>query len=921
MFCLLVSAIYVADLIYLVNSALLWEGGETLMSETSYNFSTNKSKKVKHIQGGEKKVMKKSLSILLAIAMVFTMFSGVAFAAEKTAGEQLKDLGVITGTLSGDLQEESTWDRQDIAVILSRLLDLEAEAEATAKTHTYADATDDFYDGYLSWAKAEGYLEGHSEVRFGYNEAISNHQFVAVMLRALGYDTTGTNYEGAKALSVELGLVAEGTDFTSEAVRGTYYTVILAALDTNMKDTEVTLGADLGLEGYAVEQGVSSVSVVGTKLIEVKFNTAVTDTADLGFKIKRGAAVYSSSVEWNDAKDTATLTAVINLPAADYTVEITGLVEGEVVTKEVTVVAAAASAIEVVSQGIALVNNSQITFKVSNQYGQDMEVDGGDITASAYNVTQGKEVVLSDVAGTSSKVQTPANFESGAVTELGDVVRVTLSYKGFTVQANLTVIANAAGDVISLGDIVLAEDDLRLNVSDTEVELAYTLLDQYGEEVELSDQAFANSTVTIDGVQFISSDISVISQFKTADGKLYLNPIGDGSATITAIINASGNVATATVTVEKDAEATAAVIAVPTTIVAGMDSAFDIDLTVTDQFGTVIDTKTGLTATIDLGGAPVPVINSDASAITIDLSGTTVNATTDVTVEVEFGGDVIGSIEFEVEPDAEALEIKSASFATVLEDAATYTVVNGDLDVVDQYGRSFEKAITIASDDANVIANAGTDLITATGIGTATLTVTVDSKTIEVDVEVIAVGDSESYTLSDIGTIYADSSATVGNAGTTAHEVTASLNGVYEGKEVVLAAGNDAPDFITTSNSAVADVSGTDVYGISAGTATISAWKDGKKVASTTVTVSEAKPVATTVEFDATTIDDGDSINVTAKDQYGVVITTSVFFTGGTLIDSNGATVDNAGTDTETITVHTSNGVTATEDITITNNN
>jgi hypothetical protein len=66
------------------------------MRESSYNLSKQNSQNPKDIQGGEKKVMKKSLSTILSLAMAFSMFSSVAMAADaaKTSADfsDLKDL-------------------------------------------------------------------------------------------------------------------------------------------------------------------------------------------------------------------------------------------------------------------------------------------------------------------------------------------------------------------------------------------------------------------------------------------------------------------------------------------------------------------------------------------------------------------------------------------------------------------------------------------------------------------------------------------------------------------------------------------------------------------------------------------------------------------------------------------------------------
>jgi len=56
------------------------------MSKSSSNIvSFNLKNKTKDIQGGEKKVMKKSLKVIATATMAFSMFASVAMAAETTS--------------------------------------------------------------------------------------------------------------------------------------------------------------------------------------------------------------------------------------------------------------------------------------------------------------------------------------------------------------------------------------------------------------------------------------------------------------------------------------------------------------------------------------------------------------------------------------------------------------------------------------------------------------------------------------------------------------------------------------------------------------------------------------------------------------------------------------------------------------------
>jgi len=221
--------------------------------------------------------MKKGLSLLVAFALVFSLFSSVAFAATtpSEAGQKLKSLGIILGDQDGNLMEDAEWKRQDVAVLLSRLMGQEDEAKNTPKSHTYADVRGTYYDGYLSWARENGYMIGHSDTNFGFDDPITVKEFLTVILRALGYDPDFSSGEVEK-LAVELGLVEEGTDFSAVATRGDTFVIIVTALDTEVAGTGQKLGTVLGLPGYEVtDPAVTGVTALNLKQVKVTFNKPV----------------------------------------------------------------------------------------------------------------------------------------------------------------------------------------------------------------------------------------------------------------------------------------------------------------------------------------------------------------------------------------------------------------------------------------------------------------------------------------------------------------------------------------------------------------------------------------------------------------------------------------------------------------------
>jgi len=256
-----------------------------------------------------------------------------------------------------------------------------------------------------------------------------------------------------------------------------------------------------------------------------------------------------------------------------------------------------------------------------------------------------------------------------------------------------------------------------------------------------------------------------------------------------------------------------------------------------------------------------------------------------------------------------------------------------DIKTKDQYGRALEltnQIVTVAPKDGTdnavkVTQPAGDSLdsaseeITFTGTTVTgeneVFTFTINGVSKDVTLASVASKDITAYKLEAPSVIFGDSD----NTKASAHAATLTLKGLSAGKEVALA-GNKVTAY-TTSNPSVAgvDTATSKVFGLKAGTTTISAYDGATKLADTTVTVSENAPVATTVSFADETkelVNGATYTNtLTVKDQYDVAIQAPV----GTFAssDTSVATVDAAGLVTAdaakdgkaTITYITNNGV------------
>jgi hypothetical protein len=439
--------------------------------------------------------MKKSLSLLLAFALVFSMFSSLAFAADSTSvADKLVNAGIIKGTKSGDLKENETWKRQDVTVIIARLLGKEAEAQNTAKNHSFADVKDLYYDGFITYAYENGYFTGHSDIRFGYGEDITVKQFVAVMLRVLGYDV---EWDEVEEVAVEVGLAPANTDFNKAATRGEYFVIIDSTLQTEVAEGGQTLGEKLGLEGYVDEEdgqsanAISSFKAVGAKKLEVAFNGKV-DASKAKFTVKRGTTSLNiAKTEFSQDGTKATLEMASKLIKGDYTVTVSGVATNDL-TATASVDNEKVAAIEIADKAPLDRNSNKTIYawiKVTNQYGEDVTATYASALMANSTVSKG---AITNIAGNGKVTithQTTDYFIEEKV--YLNILYSDLSTGNSAFQSQvLTVSLPAKVANIDIVELV-KKDNAKLDVNANKANFWFVIdaKDQYGNKVDAANIA------------------------------------------------------------------------------------------------------------------------------------------------------------------------------------------------------------------------------------------------------------------------------------------------------------------------------------------------------------------------------------------------------------------------------------------------
>lgn len=148
--------------------------------------------------------MKNTNKLLSAVmALLLTAGTGtLAFAKDfhdvddtsygKTEIDMLSDIGVIQGVNDKEFAPDDYVTREQMAALLFRLM-LNKDDAGRTNTTKFTDLYEPYYNGFISWANASGYILGTSAVTFEPTGGITFQDAMAMLVRALGQETDNMN--------------------------------------------------------------------------------------------------------------------------------------------------------------------------------------------------------------------------------------------------------------------------------------------------------------------------------------------------------------------------------------------------------------------------------------------------------------------------------------------------------------------------------------------------------------------------------------------------------------------------------------------------------------------------------------------------------------------------------------------------------
>jgi len=661
------------------------------MREKSSQSMNTKSRK-SQFRGGETRAMKKTLSSILAFALVLTLLvPAFAFAAEKSTLDKfnaLKEAGILDGVnAEGDAGLDQSLTRAQLAKVLVKVLGL----TPVAGTGGYADVAATHWAATQGWivpVSEAGLMTGVGYNNFGPDQELTFAELAIVVVKALGLEVDETvTMEGVQnwaapyvAVALANGILPELEDYHAVATRGDLVEATYTVYEFTQPVDELTATAD----------------VVGAKKFAVTFNQAV-DTKGVSFSVKRGSVnVNVASVDWNDAKTTATLTTVSKLIAGTYTITVSGTeLSGSDATFTVEVQAEKVTAIEILSD-IAPLDASDskkvsFAFVVKNQYGEDVTS-----TASLkWTASQG-EVNPSYSTGFAT-VESSANF----VRDQALVVTALDQTTGTFTSKTLKVGDPAKVSTIKGLSLYHEDGESLTTASDySEFYVVVDAVDQYGNKVS---EAQLENDLTV-----IVSNPAVLDVLRTGtpskpnftENKLQLVAPSTkiaGTAVVRVLSNFTGSSQTLSIEVTAAAALDYIVLEAPADLVVKGEKV-EIPFTAFDQYGNELSEKQKAAIDKDLIKSTDSAIKfgfsynykTNKAVLTLDATDTAVTTGQKVIIAVTSTGKQ-SQIVVDVKAEAKPVAVSAVKdLVTNMTAGAKSTITPNNLVVTDQYGREMK---------------------------------------------------------------------------------------------------------------------------------------------------------------------------------------------------------------------------------------
>ncbi|MFC0212922.1 S-layer homology domain-containing protein [Paenibacillus chartarius] len=426
------------------------------MRNSSYNHNDKENfQQPKHIRGGDKKVMKKSLKVIASAAVALSMFATSAMAADTTTttttttdaaataaktSKDFKDLegkdaallakidallkaGIFEGDSEDSFGIDKPMTRGQFAKILVNVYGV--EVDANVKTSSFADvAADHWALSFIEAAKKAGYLDGKSDTSFDPDANVTIGELATGLLKGLKIkpSTSGNPwYADAVKQAIEKGVLAADADGGKVASRSDLVTASYGAKEA------------FDNANQPAKVSVKEVKPIGVKKVQVTLDRDV-DTAKATLTLKRGSSEIKTTTKFEDNKRVAVLELTdVKISAGDYTVTLAGLDASEIenATGSFTGENEVVKKIEFTnaSDTIAWSSKVRVPFQATNQYGERSSLTSGGF--SVFATTGSPQIKTTSTGDTFVELST----KNGDIAQGQSQVSININDSNYNVQA------------------------------------------------------------------------------------------------------------------------------------------------------------------------------------------------------------------------------------------------------------------------------------------------------------------------------------------------------------------------------------------------------------------------------------------------------------------------------------------------------
>ena len=288
--------------------------------------------------------MKRLTSIFLVLAMLLTLAPMNIFAAEAEntvfsdmketdyyaqAATALEQLDILAGYPDGTFGAEKSITRAEMAAIVCRMIDKEADAEKAKGETIFDDVSSDHWaSGYINIASKEGIINGDGNGKFRPEDDVKHEEAIKMVVCALGYgddvevdakdwskgylevadekgisaDLKGTKGKASTRGDVAVmsfnGLSVDLAAPTTSLKAGSYRGTKTVKLETATEGAEIYYTTDGSTPTVNSKKYTNSISLSKTctlKAIAVKDGVLVSDVLSVNYTIKRSSGGGVSS--------------------------------------------------------------------------------------------------------------------------------------------------------------------------------------------------------------------------------------------------------------------------------------------------------------------------------------------------------------------------------------------------------------------------------------------------------------------------------------------------------------------------------------------------------------------------------------------------------------------------------------------------